>query len=273
MNKRLLETSIEWSLTEKSLNISKNPVSKSWTNNLESQVKYHERLMKPLKTNPKLKRVATIAKASEKLFEDPALDPEELGLSKLMNKVKEIVKISKHHRKLVKDKVKEPEAAEENILASKLSDKAYNYIKHVKEATEPDQQGSMLSETREQTSAEKQELQRERNNKIALQMSRTKIIPKQLNTNVHFRHAKRKILVLRTFESLPNRRETLKGLMEDVEKKKEEVLGEPSLLRMKSLENPPVLASPPISKKFMHAKSLDTVGGQKSFFVTRNYKL
>jgi len=260
-----LEISIENSLSEKIRNSFKSPGSKSFANvekHLEGQVKYHERLMKPLQMNPKLKRAATAVKSPEKLFEEPRPDTQELGLSKLMDKVKEIAKISKHHRKLVKDEAKKPETVEEDILASKLSSKTYQYVQLARVATEPDYKVSSMSapEAREQSNAERQALQRERNNKIASQMSQTKIIPKQLNTNVHFRHAKRKILVLRTFDSLPNRRETLKELMEEVEKKKEG-LETPALMRVQSFNFP--VASPPASKKLAHAKTMNTVENPK----------
>lgn len=256
-----LEISIENSVCERIRSSFKSPASKSFANvekHLEGQVKYHERLMKPLQMNPKLKRAATSVKSPERLFEEPRPDTQELGLSKLMDKVKEIAKISKHHRKLVKDEGKKPETVEEDILASKLSNKTYQYVQLARVATEPDYKVSSVSapEAREQSNAERQALQRERNNKIATQMSRTKTIPKQLNTNVHFRHAKRKILVLRTFDSLPNRRETLKELMEEVEKKKEG-LETPALMRVQSFNLP--VASPPASKKFAHAKTMNLV--------------
>ena len=198
----------------------------------ETQVKFREKMMKPLQVNQKLKRALSTIRMSMEKSKRPATSEEREDYTKLMGQVGEINKISKHHDKYLKEigQLKGKDKSEkENLLEKNLSENVYRIVKLAKEGSltrENLKQGDFASKSTPFSSMEGENVvsnQERRNKKLATQISLVedkRIAGKQLNSNAHFRHAKRKILVLRTFGSVTNNKEQIEELYKDVEKQR-----------------------------------------------------
>jgi len=240
---------------------------KTWTtldNHSESQIKLREKMMKPLQVNQKLKGALKTIRASLEKSKGPAFSDDQQDYNKLMNQVGEINKISKHHDDYLKEigQLKKKDKSEkENLLEKNLSEDVYRIVKLAKEGSltrESLNEGSLLQRNSTLQTSEFEDVaanQEKKNKKLASQISFVedkRIAGKQLNSNAHFRHAKRKILILRAFDSTMNHKEKVKELYQNVDK---QCLEKSPGNLIKSETLPLNLSTPKANRKIHHSQT------------------
>ena len=230
---------------------------RSWTKiepNPENSRKYSQKLMRPLQVNQKRGFLVLVdPKAPPKETGNDEGKSEKCTYNKMISKIKEINQIMAFEHKLaaVRNSCKENETIminqhntiksnqntpkssqkqmnscpDEDILEKNLSRSIFGRVKLAREASinqsiglVPEQDTTIVVE--EATVGNEAEI---RHKRLATQLSSIynsndkRLTAKQLNSNAHFRHAKRKILLLRSLDANVNRKETMIELMASVQ--------------------------------------------------------
>ena len=207
-----------------------NPLNAKFKSVTKNHVKYEQRLVKPLQvTQNRYVKTENMLKQLDQYIEVTKKPQEDQTYSEIRTKVKQINGISKIHRTLVTKSVNRSRVIKEEddqILRETLNETTYQRVKQIRAISQDLnslQSSKSVADLRE-NSLENENKQQDRHQRIAAHLScaeNKKLPPKQLNSNPRFRHAKRKVLLLRTFESATNYQDTLQEIFSKIDGSKE----------------------------------------------------